>query len=729
MKKSKIFTLLVPILLSFSTFSCGGNASKGDSGDTPSGGETTLHSLYIASLPITTLYNVGDSFSLNGIKVIDTTDGSIVSGYTSSIVEGYKFTSEDVSTNTSVTISKEGYNSTYFSIAISNYEKLVIVGEPVTTFIVGDLFVLGNITVTTESGVVVNDYTSNIRVGNALNTVGQFEVVLSKTGFASVSYTINVNPIRSLQVDSLPTVTSYTVGDAFSSSGLVIVDELNNVVTDYSLDIEEGTIFKYDGDFTVTVSKEEYISTSFTVTVSKHGGGEEINRTLSFYYLNDTHGSFIRNESLNEAGMSYLSSYIKTNVNNDPNNSIVLSGGDMFQGGYESNETKGKIMVEAMNEIGFDAMVLGNHEFDWGEEAIETNSQLLDCPLISCNVFYSYDKTTRPDWVTPYAIIERGDLKVGIIGADEEDIGTSITGSISDNFYFPSPVSYIKQYSTYLRTNAGCDVIIAAFHDGGFEGYDGEPVKYQELTTTDSTTNRKYVDAMFFAHDHMRKNGTYNGVPFLEAGCNGKNIGVLSLDLLGDGYSYEVTDSSTHVYWGTTVAKTQDPKIEAIAQKDEYREIIEHADDVIYTFDNRIESDDFAYSVCKAMYWFVNNNLELFDNTQIYFASHNKGGIRSDVEAGDFTRRDLIKVFPFDNLLSMQTCTSNNINRMSSSSYYRTYDNGNIVYTGGYTKAISITYITEYRYAYYYQVDYKNYEYTAKDALLNYLLAGAPLGL
>ena len=50
-------------------------------------------------------------------------------------------------------------------------------------------------------------------------------------------------------------------------------------------------------------------------------------------------------------------------------------------------------------------------------------------------------------------------------------IGTSITGSISDDFYFPAPNEYIKEFSTYLRTNEGCDIIIAAMHDEGFDGF------------------------------------------------------------------------------------------------------------------------------------------------------------------------------------------------------------------------------------------------------------------
>lgn len=684
---------------------------------------TPQKELYIASYPDTQLYNVGGIFSLEGLRVIDIDSGQDVLDYRSSIPEGYQFVQSDVSASTKVTISKDKYKSTSFNIAVRNIPTLEITRLPKQIYQIGEYFSLDGLVVTAE-GVEIADYTCNFSTANRLNTSGTFDVIISKENYWPATYQIVVNPVHALFVTSLPSKTTYEVGEYYSSQGLVVKDELDNVVTDYTSSLEEGSQFKFQGTVTVTLSKEGYDAASFDLTVNpKSSGGDVTYRNITIYYLNDTHGSFIRNPDLDEAGMSYISKYIKTKVSNDPSNSIVLSGGDMFQGGYESNETHGKIMIESMNEIGFDAMVLGNHEFDWGESYIETFAETLDCPIISANTFYSYDRVTRPDWLSPYTVITRGDLKIGIIGGDRQNLGSSITGSISDNFYFPSPNEYIKSYSTYLRANEGCDIIIAAFHDEGFEGYDGSPTKYSDLTEIDSETNCKYVDAMFFAHDHLRKTGTFNGVPYLEAGCNGKNIGELTLKLENNGVVYTVDSSTPKVIWACSNATTPDSAIEAIAAKAEYADIIAHADDVIYTFSNSYSEENFTYVVCMAMYWYVNAHKNEFDNTTIYFASHNTGGVRSEVNAGQFTRRDLVKVFPFDNQLSLQTCTAQNIYNMERSSYYRTYKESEPVYDDhGFTKAISITYITEYKYAYNYQVSYINYNATAKDALLAYLL-------
>lgn len=677
--------------------------------------------LYIASYPDTVDYHVGDYFSLEGLRVIDIDTGADVTSYTSSIPEGYQFFESDVDSHKEVKLTKVNYKPVSFHISVSNMSQLEISSYPKQTYVEGDYFTLDGLVVTCE-GQIITGYRCNFTVGNRLMNQGIFDVEISKDGYWPATYQIVVNPAHALSIATLPTKTVYEVGEYFDSTGLVVKDELNNVVTDYTSSIEDGTQFKYEGPVTVTISKELYASASFELIVNPKSGGQTTYRDLKIYYINDTHGSFIRNTSENEGGMSYISKYIKDQVALDPNNSIVLSGGDMFQGGYESNETKGAIMIDAMNSIGFDAMVLGNHEFDWDEHTIETFEDKLDCPIISSNVFYSYDYTTRPEWLQPYTIITKGDLKIGIIGGAQQNLGSSITGSISDNFYFPAPNSYIKEYSTYLRKNAGCDIIISAFHDEGFDGYSGSPTKFNDLTQIDSETNSKYVDAMFFAHDHNRKNGTYNGVPYLEAGCNGKNIGVMTLNLEGNGVAYTVTNSDTSVLWATSVANTPDPAIEAIAAKPEYAEILAHADDEIYDFNYSYTKEEFAMVAVKAMYWYVNSRKSEFGGVTVYFSSHNTGGIRSTVSAGTFTRRDLVKVFPFDNQLCIQTCTSNNIYKMETSSYYATYKPSEPVYEGGVTHAVSITYITEYKYAYNYQQSYIKYDPTAKDALLEYLL-------
>lgn len=710
--KKKLYSLLT--IISFVTFiSCTNSPSSSSNKD-----------LAVVKNPDVTRYSVGDTFSSEGIVVYSVQESKAVTNYSLSLDEGYIFQINDIGKK-DVTVSKDGYNSTKFTVEVFNDSQISLGGTYQTTFDFNSFFNQDGLIVYLNN-VITTDYTSSIKPGTKLTESGKFDVIISIDGIGEAKYEITVNKEKSLAVSSLPTKTTYVQGESFEIDGLVIVDQNEAVITDYNISIQDGEVLKYVTTMTITVSKEGYNPTSFEIVINEKGGGTITSKDITILYINDLHGSYIRNSEESEAGISYISKYIRDTVSVNPDKYIVLSGGDMFQGGYESNETRGAIMIDAMNIIGFDAMVLGNHEFDWGEEYIYSFAEQLDCPIISSNTFYS-DQETRPSWLSPYTIIQKGDVKVGIIGAARNNMGSSITGSISNNFYFPQANSYVKKYSDDLRLNHNCDVVIAAFHDEGFEGYSGSPTQYEDLTAVSSESGHKYIDAMFFAHDHLRKEGSLNGVPYLESGCNGKNIGVLELNIKGNGVVYTVDDYSTSNLWAHSTCKNKDPEIEALSQKPEYKEIIDLADQVIYTFKNEYtyESKSFTDVACMAMYWYVNNHLDKFNNTTVYLASHNTGGIRSGVSIGDFTRRDLIKVFPFDNQLSIQTCTRNNINSLKGSTYYATYGEGDPVYDSkGYTKAVSITYITESSYAYRYQVEYKNYPFTAKEALVEYLLSG-----
>ncbi len=676
--------------------------------------------LMVNKKPTQLSFNTGQAFNIDGMEVIDSISGKTVTNFVTSIEPGYIFQSSDAELKKSVEVSKSGFKSTSYLIDVYDLPALEISSLPKTKYRVGDTFSLEGLIVTCGNE-VIEDYTSSITDGTTLTKGGYHQVVISKTGYFPTNFRISVDGALSLKIKRLPTNIIYNQGDSFSTSGLEVVDQDNQPVTDYTLSINNGNKLKYASDeIPITVSKELYQSAKFNITVNPVTNTDIVDiRNLTIYYVNDTHGSFIRQEKANsyqnEAGMAYIGKYFKTQKANDPNNTLILSGGDMFQGGYESNVTYGKVMIDAMNNIGFDAMVLGNHEFDWGEEVLQDMVGRLNCPTISCNSFYSTGESL--DYIAPYTIIEKDNLKIGIIGGAIEGMGSSIDSEISTNFSFPSPNSYIKKYSTELRLSYNCDLIIAGFHDGGFEGYDGEPTKYSDLVATDPLTNSKYVDAMFFAHDHLGKNGTYQGVPYLEAWSNGRDYGVMTLNVASNGINYTVRNSFTNVVQAYNACKTEDAEIAAIPSH--YAEEIGNPDEVIYTFKNDYTSDAFATVACKAMLWYVNNNQETFDNHYVYASCHNLGGVRSAVQRGDFTYRNLIEVFPFDNKLIITKCNQSNINRMFSHLSLRAYSNQEIVYTNGYTKAVIITYIRKYSGIK--TSELASYPNTAKEALVSYL--------
>ena len=207
----------------------------------------------------------------------------------------------------------------------------------------------------------------------------------------------------------------------------------------------------------------------------------------------------------------------------------------------------------------------------------------------------------------------------------------------------------------------------------------------------------------------------------MEAGCNGTAIGEMTFSLKGT-TTYSVNSCSYEVKYAytTTESYANDSAIDALTKK--YADKIGNPNEVLYTFSKSYSSDAFTEVAVNAMYWYVNSNPSIFDNTHVYVASHNTGGVRASVSKGQFTRRNLVKVFPFDNELCIQTCTSNNINNLLNHVYYYTYKENEVIFDeNGYTKAVSITYITESSYGSRFQKSFKKYEPTAKDALIAYL--------
>ena len=115
--------------------------------------------------------------------------------------------------------------------------------------------------------------------------------------------------------------------------------------------------------------------------------------TIDFYNINDLHGKIADADT--HPGVDELSTYLEEARETD-DHAIFLSTGDMWQGSPESNLTQGRIATEWMNELGFTAMALGNHEYDWGEEPIEVNSELAQFPFLAINIMTGRQNSRCP---------------------------------------------------------------------------------------------------------------------------------------------------------------------------------------------------------------------------------------------------------------------------------------------------------------------------------------------
>lgn len=272
---------------------------------------------------------------------------------------------------------------------------------------------------------------------------------------------------------------------------------------------------------------------------------------LTILTLNDFHGDVLDSDQ----SLSRIGQYMMSQKRNNPN-TILLANGDMFQGSAISNITRGDVIVEVMNEIGMDAMTIGNHEFDWGTDVIsgfkDGEKMDADFPLLAANIF---DRSTNAlvTWAEPYAIINRGDVKIGIIGLIGEDLTSSISPSIIKDYYFEEELLTIQYYTNHLRTVEDCDIVIVSIH--------GNTQDNNQLIANFSGVQQ--VDAVINAHTHSSYADVYIGsdmipMPVVQASSHGKKIGKIVLSLNDDNNTIDatadlVTVSSALSYESTTL--------------------------------------------------------------------------------------------------------------------------------------------------------------------------------
>ena len=290
--------------------------------------------------------------------------------------------------------------------------------------------------------------------------------------------------------------------------------------------------------------------------------------TFDVYAINDLHGKLTDGE--NHPGVDELTTYLKQQRKASPN-MILLSSGDMWQGAPESNLTKGQIITDWMNQMDFDCMTMGNHEYDWGQDPIRENKALAQFPFLGINIF---DRATsqRVDYCDSSTVVEFEGLQVGIIGAIG-DCYSSIASEHSGDFYFKTGhelTELVKAESQKLRSE-GVDYIIFSIHDGHDEttvGNSAETISSNKLSTYyDDMLSDGYVDLMFEAHTHQKyvlvdSHGVYH----LQGG--GDNTGISHASVMvnkANGNSTVITTEQLNT--GTYALLEDDPVVNELMDK------------------------------------------------------------------------------------------------------------------------------------------------------------------
>lgn len=379
-------------------------------------------------------------------------------------------------------------------------------------------------------------------------------------------------------------------------------------------------------------------------------GNTKMSGILNIYTLNDFHGAIF--ESGNEIGISKIGNFLIDEKTNKPDNTIILSAGDMFQGTALSSLTRGKVVVDLMNYIGFDAMALGNHEFDWGIDNIvryvdgnEENGES-KFPFLGANIFHK-PTNSYVDWAKPYTVIERDGIKIGVIGLIGEYQTSSILGSISKDFQFTSQIDAIRKYVPILRGKEECDVVIVVSHD------DTEAINSQISKLTDEY----YVDAVVNGHTHRyyafeQNRGSNPPLVVVQSGNNGMWVGHIQIEIKDN----KVVDASAGFVDKKLMSKPN-AGIENLLKN--YQTEIDKENESLGISGQNVSRETGAY-------WGA-NVIKQFENSDIGVI--NLGGIRTvgfPINQGDnITFGKVFKIMPFENEVVTLKLLGSDIKRLN----------------------------------------------------------------
>jgi 2',3'-cyclic-nucleotide 2'-phosphodiesterase (5'-nucleotidase family) len=346
---------------------------------------------------------------------------------------------------------------------------------------------------------------------------------------------------------------------------------------------------------------------------------------LRILHVNDFHGFVEPYKPLGSeellGGIAYLTG--KANELRREKPSLLLSAGDMIQGDNWANLFQAESVIELMNVMRFDAMVLGNHEFDFGQEVLKKGVSEAMFPVLGANV-------EGLAYVKPYINKELGGIRLAIIGVVTEDVPASTHPRNVTGLRFVSAIETVQKYVEELRNNA--DVIIVLSHIG----YPADRVLAEKV---------KGIDVIVGGHSHTKitKPVMIGNTLIAQAWEHGKALGVLDLTVK-DG---KVSRSEGHLEEIKPEKGKEDKASLAVVNK--YKEKVDGLLNVrigeagvdLDGENVRRRETNFGDFIADVM-----RSLSGADAAII-----NGGGIRVSIRKGEIRAKDIYSALPFNNYI------------------------------------------------------------------------------
>ena len=400
---------------------------------------------------------------------------------------------------------------------------------------------------------------------------------------------------------------------------------------------------------------------------------------ITILHTNDHHGHFWRNEygEYGLAAQKTLVDNIRQQVTAQGGSVLLLSGGDINTGVPESDLQDAEPDFRGMNLIGYDAMAVGNHEFDNPLTVLRQQEKWAKFPFLSANI---YQKSTGERLFKPWALFKRQGLNIAVIGLTTDDTAKIGNPEFFTDIEFRKPAEEAKLVIQELQQTEKPDVIIATTHMGHYDngehgsnapgdvemarslpkgalamivgGHSQNPV----CMAAENKKQADYVPGTPCAPDRQ------NGIWIVQAHEWGKYVGradfefrngemtLVNYQLIPVNLKKKITwdnGKSERVLYTPEIA--ENPKMLSLLSPFQSKGKAQ-LEVNIGTVNGHLEGD-------RSKVRFVQTNLgrlilaAQLARTEADFAVMSGGGIRDSIEAGNITYKDVLKVQPFGNTL------------------------------------------------------------------------------
>ncbi|TOA55943.1 bifunctional UDP-sugar hydrolase/5'-nucleotidase [Vibrio parahaemolyticus] len=400
---------------------------------------------------------------------------------------------------------------------------------------------------------------------------------------------------------------------------------------------------------------------------------------LTVLHTNDHHGRFWQNKH-GEYGMAARKTLIddlRDEIQAEGGSVLLLSGGDINTGVPESDLQDAEPDFKGMSKIGYDAMALGNHEFDNPLDVLFKQQDWANFPMLSANI---YDKKTGKRLFQPYAMFNKQGIKIAVIGLTTEDTAKLGNPEFIGQVDFRDPKAEAKELIAELKKTENPDLIFAVTHMGHYEN-GNRGINAPGDVALARYLNEGDLDMIVGGHSQepvcmegpnvIKKNfkpgdecqpDQQNGTYIVQAHEWGKYVGradyefrngelsMVSYDLIPVNLKKKINvdGQSQRVF-------VQDEITQDKAMLDFLRPFQEKGQSQlnvkIAESNGKLEGD-------RDVVRFQQTNLGRLiatahmERAKADFAVMNSGGVRDSIEAGDITYKDVLTVQPFGNMVS-----------------------------------------------------------------------------